>query len=84
MKRKKLIPLMALISLFSIALIAQANLNSKDIGSSEVAFDSKSHTYHPTSSIPYLSQPIEQKFLTIKSINSFESRLENTESIRLQ
>ena len=78
MKRKNLITLAVLVSLFSIALIAQANLNPKNIGAGEITFDSKNHTYHPTSSRSYLSQPIEQKFLTIKSINAYESRLEKS------
>ena len=77
MTRKFFITLALIVSLFSVTLVAQANLNKKDSGTVGVTFDSANHTYHPTSSIPYSSQPIEQKFLTIKSINAYESSLEN-------
>lgn len=76
MKRKNLITIVVLISLFFIALIAQANFNPKSIERNAITFDSKNRTYHPNSSIPFLSQPIEQKYLTIRSINAIESRLE--------
>ncbi len=76
MKRTNLITLSILVLLFSAALIAQANLGANTIKKGEISFDSKNHTYHPTSSIPYLSQPIEQKYMTIKSINAYESSLE--------
>nr|MBF0222181.1 hypothetical protein [Desulfobulbaceae bacterium] len=76
MKRKNLITFTMLMALLSLALIAQANLNQKNTGNSTITFDPQNHTYHSNGSISFLSQPIEQKYLTIKSINAIESRLE--------
>ena len=81
MKKKHAIALIVLIPLFSIALIAQAkNFKQEGFGTNKLSFDPQNRAYRLTSTTPFLSQPIEQRYLTIKSINTFEAHLEKNGS----
>lgn len=75
MKRKNLIAPMALLALFSVALIAQAHLTPKESKANSIVFNSKVHGYQATSSVPFMSLSIEQRYRAIQSINANEDNL---------